>query len=75
MNGLQRNSAAWAVRMWFRRTAGSVEDRLAQLLEEINKQVVDVTADLRRGGPEGGLVFALGGVDAIGARGTGDGLH
>ena len=52
MNGLRSDSAAWAVRRWFRRVAGSVEDQLAKLLEEIHEEVVDVTADLRRGGPK-----------------------
>ena len=51
MNGLRRDSAVWTVRRWYRRAAGSVEDRLAKLLEEIHEEVVDVTADLRRGGP------------------------
>ena len=55
MNGLHSDSAAWAVRRRFRRAAGSVEDRLAKLLEEIHEEVVDVTADLRRGGPREAL--------------------
>ena len=55
MNGVHSDSAAWAARRWFRRAAGSVEARLAQLLEEIHEEVVDVTADLGRGGPREAL--------------------
>ena len=50
MNGLRSDHAARAVRTWFRRAAGSVEDWRAQLFEEIHKEVVDVTADLMRCG-------------------------
>ena len=51
MNGLRSDSAAWAVHRWFQWAASSVEDRLAKPLEEIREEVVDVTVDLRRGGP------------------------
>ena len=53
MNGLRSDSAAWAVCRWYRRAAGSVEDRLVKILKEIQEEVVDVTADLRRGGAHG----------------------
>ena len=50
MNVLRSDSAAFAVRRWFGRAAGSVERGVAQLVNEINTEVIDVTADLRRGG-------------------------
>ena len=50
MNVLRSDSAALAVRRWFRRAAGSVERGLAQFVTEINTEVIDVTADLKRGG-------------------------
>ena len=55
MNGLRSDSAAWAVRRWYRRATGSVEDRLVKLFEEIWEEVVDVTAGVRRGGPREAL--------------------
>ena len=60
MNGLRGDSAAWEVRRWFRRAAGSVEAQLAQLLEEIHEEVVDVTVHLNRGGPREALSLLLG---------------
>ena len=55
MNGLRSDSAAWVVRRWSRWAAGSVEAKPEQPLEEINEEVVDVTGDLRRGGPQEAL--------------------
>ena len=54
-NGLRSDSAVWVMRRWYRRAACSVEDWLAKLLEEIQEEVVDVTADLRHGGPREAL--------------------
>ena len=55
MKGQHSDSAAWVLRRWFRRATGSMEARLTQLLEEIPEEVVDVTADLGRGGPREAL--------------------
>ena len=57
MNGLCSDCAAWAVRRWYRQAAGSVEDRLARRLKEIQEEVVDVTADVRRSGPRETLLL------------------
>ena len=55
MNGVHSDSAVRVLRTWYRRAASSVEDQLEKLLEEIHEEVVDVTADLKRGGPRAAL--------------------